>query len=130
MTDKANTPNVRLVISRRTLTHREDDILHTKPFYSEHTGSLILPTTILEEFLYEIIGVILKETEESIDDDIADNLKLEYERENLDAVMLVEHVKEWLYEGSYSSYEPINPVNENDEEKRPKIYYTIRSITP
>ena len=99
------------------------EIFTSKPYEFISLYEDVEEQIIATDEIFSIATCLLKNTDETIDPDIAANLKEAYNNDNIDAVMLIEHVKDWILNGKYKYYSPVNPAT-NSEAVSDITFYT------
>jgi len=87
-------------------------------------GSWPVPEIIKNE-LFDYVEHLLANGVECLSSDVAANVKEAYESDNMEVVLLVEHVKEWFLDSAYNSYNPINP-SDSFKHLGTTLFYVIK----
>jgi len=104
----------------RTHAHSNEEILWSSKYITGNYNDAI--AYLINNELFDLSVTLLQHTTETLDPKTAANLKDAYANDDIEAVTLVEHVKEWLGSGLYQCYYPINPSGSEDG----NIYLTTR----
>jgi len=68
---------------------------------------------VVEHEILDLAEALVKHKVEVLTTCFDYNLKEEYARDNMEVIMLVEHIKDWLLCSSFKGYTPLNPGSYN-----------------
>jgi len=97
-------------------TKFEQTVIWESKIYEGQQGhGDVMKQLIDDKSIYAIAAALIENDVERLDADIAANLEAAYINENLDALMLIEQLKEWLFKDD-GHYEPVNTGTYRDKD--------------